>query len=71
MADFLKSEMLTEVLNEGGEKKVIKRLPSTDKLLVAIKQGFMKCINQNRGQQLVDLLKEYQTLFGGCSYFFF
>ena len=51
---------LTEMYENGAIKGSTQKHKSCQSLLVAIRQGFKKCIEISRGQQLVDLLLAHQ-----------
>ena len=55
---------LTEMHESGATKNSSQKHKSCELLLVAIRQGFKKCIQISRGQQLVDLLKAHQQYLG-------
>ena len=55
---------LTEMYESGATKHSSQKHKSCELLLVAIRQGFKKCIQISRGQQLVDLLKAHQQYLG-------
>ena len=55
---------LTEMYEGGATKKSSQRHKSCELLLVAIRQGFKKCLQISKGQQLVDLLCTHQQYLG-------